>query len=62
MIIFKLGFIPKDNDFRELSADDYLEFHNEGGETEGKMFRFVDGKYVANVMPSPFSMGSKYGQ
>ena len=43
MVIFKLGFIPKEEDFREFSEDD--------DETL---------RYVASVMPYPFSKGSKY--
>jgi len=102
MVIFKLGFIPKEEDFREFSESDYEKYHKEVGETEGKMYRFVEGKmdetkevcafsefekgklmeaaevvrnlakehlsedddetlrYVASVMPYPFSKGSKY--
>ncbi len=44
MIIFKLGFIPKEADFQEFSKSDYEEYHKEVGETEEKMFQFVDGK------------------
>lgn len=102
MVIFKLGFIPKEEDFREFSESDYEKYRKENGETEEKMFRFVEGKmnqtqdvyafsefemnkllegaeviqnlakdhifdsdddtlkYVASVMPYPFSKGSKY--
>lgn len=40
-IIFKIGFIPKEEDFEEFSESDYEKYHKEVGETEGKMFRFV---------------------
>ena len=102
MAIFKLGFIPKQEDFREFSESDYEKYHKEVGETEGKMYRLVDGKmdetddvyafsefekgklfeaadvirnlakehlsdsddetlkYVAGIMPYPFTKGSKY--
>ena len=102
MAIFKLGFIPNEEDFREFSESDYEKYHKEVGETDGKMYRFVEGKmeetkevyafsefekgkmleaaevirnlakehlsdsddetlkYVAGVMPYPFSKGSKY--
>lgn len=43
-IIFKIGFIPKEEDFEEFSESDYEKYHKEVGETEGKMFRFVQGK------------------
>ena len=43
-IIFKIGFIPKEEDFEQFSESDYEKYHNEVGETEGKMFRFVQGK------------------
>lgn len=42
-IIFKIGFIPKEEDFEEFSESDYEKYHKEVGETEGKMFRFVQG-------------------
>lgn len=102
MVIFKLGFIPKAEDFEEFSESDYEKYHKEAGETEGKMFYLdpdkteAEGelyafsefekdkmleaaevvrnlakehlsdsddetlKYVASVMPYPFSKGSKY--
>ena len=102
MAIFKFGFIPNEEDFREFSESDYQKYHKEVGETEGKMYRFVEGKidetdgvyafsefekgkmleaaqvirnlakehlsdsddetlkYVAGVMPYPFSKGIKY--
>ena len=44
MAIFKLGFIPRKEDFKEFSESDYQKYHKEVGETEGKMYRFVDGK------------------
>ena len=104
MIIFKIGFIPNEDDFREFSESEYGKYRAEVGETEGKMFRFRDGKmddskevfafsemekdkmveaaelmkhlaeehpcdtddetlkYLASVMPYPFSKGSKYGE
>ena len=40
----KIGFIPKEEDFEEFSESDYEKYHKEVGETEGKMFRFVQGK------------------
>lgn len=54
-IIFKIGFIPKEEDFEEFSESDYEKYHKEVGETEGKMFRFVQGKmdeseYVLHLM------------
>ena len=101
-IIFKIGFIPSEDDFREFSESEYEEYRAEVGETEGKMFCFCEGKmeesnevyafsemekdkmveaakmmrhlaeehpceadgemlkYLASVMPYPFSKGSKY--
>ena len=101
-IIFKIGFIPSEDDFREFSASEYEKYRGEVGETDGKMFRFREGKmeesmevfafsemekdkmveaaelmrhlaekhpcdtddetlkYLASVMPYPFSKGSKY--
>ena len=44
MAIFKLGFIPNEEDFREFSESDYEKYHKEVGETESKMYRFVEGK------------------
>ena len=44
MVIFKLGFIPNEEDFREFSESDYEKYHKQVGETEGKMYRFVEGK------------------
>ena len=38
MVIFKLGFIPNEEDFEEFSESDYEKYHKEVGETEGKMF------------------------
>ena len=102
MVIFKLGFIPQEEDFIEFTQSDYEKYHKEVGETDGKMFvidpnkieeegtlyafnEFEKGKmlegaevirnlakehlsedndetlrYVASVMPYPFSKGSKY--
>lgn len=103
-IIFKIGFIPEEDDFREFSESEYEKYRAEVGEAEGKMFRFREGKmeeskevfafsemeknkmmeaaelmkhlakehpcetndetlkYLASVMPYPFSKGSKYGE
>jgi len=44
MVIFKLGFIPNEEDFKEFSESDYVKYHKEVGETEGKMYRFVEGQ------------------
>ena len=102
MLIFKLGFIPREKDFKEFSQRDYEKYHKEVGETEGKMFILNPDKveeegslyafsemekdkmleaadviqnlaqehlsenddetlrFVASVMPYPFSKGSKY--
>lgn len=102
MVIFKLGFIPKEEDFMEFTQSDYEKYHKEVGETDGKMFvinpskiaeegalyafsefeksKMLEGaevirnlakehlsedddetlRYVASVMPYPFSKGSKY--
>ena len=104
MIIFKIGFIPSEDDFREFSESEYAKYRTEVGEPEEKMFRFREGKmdeskevfafsemekdkmveaaelmkhlaeehpcdtddetlkYLASVMPYPFSKGSKYGE
>lgn len=102
MIIFKLGFIPEEDDFREFSESEYEKYRVDIGEPEGNMFRFREEKvevdkevyafsemekdkmleaaefmkhlakehpcntddetlkYLASVMPYPFSKGSKY--
>lgn len=49
-IIFKIGFIPKEEDFEEFSESDYEKYHKEVGETEGKMYRFVQGKWMNQSM------------
>ena len=41
--IYKLGFIPKEDDFVEFSKEDYADYEQEVGEVEGKMFTFKDG-------------------
>ena len=42
-IIYKLGFIPKEDDFVEFSKEDYADYEQEVGAVEGKMFTFKDG-------------------
>lgn len=41
-IIYKLGFIPKEDDFVEFSKEDYANYEQEVGAVEGKMFTFKD--------------------
>ena len=102
MVIFKIGFIPSEEDFREFSESEYEKYRAELSEPEGRMFRFREGKmeesnevyafsedeknkmleaaesmrhlakkhpcktddetlkYLASVMPYPFSKGSQY--
>lgn len=38
--IFKLGFIPKEESFREFTAEEYTAFHEKGSEDSGKMYTF----------------------
>lgn len=42
-IIYKLEFIPKEDDFVEFSKEDYADYEQEVGAVEGKMFTFKDG-------------------
>lgn len=42
-IIYKLGFIPKEDDFVEFSKEDYADYEQEVGSVEGKMFTIKDG-------------------
>lgn len=38
--IFKLGFIPKNEDFREFSNEEYMRFHEKECDLSGKMYTF----------------------
>ena len=37
-LIFRYGFIPKEEDFLELTNEQYLEFHIKEGECNDKIF------------------------
>lgn len=71
--IFRLGFIPKEDDFREFSGEEYQKFKEKecdilGGVEiidslcEEKTFISDDAKlrFVATVLPGVFSEGTKY--
>lgn len=72
--IFRLGFIPKEDDFREFSGEEYQKFKEKecdifGGGVEiidslceEKTFISDDAKlrFVATVLPGVFSEGTKY--
>lgn len=42
--IFKLGFIPSEDDFREFSESEYNKYRTDVGEPDGKMYRFREEK------------------
>ena len=52
-IIYKLGFIPKEDDFVEFSKEDYADYEQEVGVVEGKMFTFKDG--LVNTVEGVFA-------
>lgn len=54
-IIFKIGFIPMEDDFREFSVSEYEKYRVEVGATEGKMFRFREGKLEESTEVFAFS-------
>ena len=45
--IFQLGFIPKEEDFRELSSVDYQQFNEKERDICGKMYTFNSGLPVS---------------
>lgn len=44
--IFKLGFIPKEEDFREFSNEEYMCFHEKECDLSGKMYTFKSERIV----------------
>ena len=45
--IFRLGFIPKEEDFREFSGEEYQKFKEKECDICGKMYTFKSGLPIA---------------
>lgn len=58
-IIFKLGFIPKEDDFREFSESEYEKYRADVGEPDGIMFRFREEKVEVTKEVYAFSEDEK---
>lgn len=58
-VIFKLGFIPKEGDFRAFSESEYEKYRADVGEPEGTMFRFREEKMEKSKKVYAFSEKEK---